>query len=39
MFHMIDMDGSNTQYELNYKKSTISKSMGKPMSPLGRVDY
>lgn len=39
MFHMIDMDGSNTQYELNYKKLTVAKSMSKNSSPLGRMDY
>jgi serine/threonine-protein phosphatase 2A regulatory subunit B len=27
-FHVIDLlDGSNTQYELNYKKQTVAKQM------------
>ena len=40
-FHVIDSnDGNNTQYELNYKRSTIAKQMvpGK-LSPLGKMDY
>ena len=38
---MIDlMDGSNTQFELNYKKQTVMKQMvpGK-VSPLAKMDY
>ena len=38
-FHMIDQDGSNTQYELSYKKSTVARPMVGKSSPLGRVDY
>ncbi len=38
-FHMMDQDGANTQYELNYKKSTIAKQMVGKGSALGRVDY
>jgi hypothetical protein len=39
-FHLIDFDGSNTQYELNYKKNTISKQIvpGKS-APLNKMDY
>ena len=25
--HLLDLDGSNTQYELNFKKTTVSKQM------------
>jgi len=37
---MIDQDGTNTQYELNYKKATISKPIiaGKGVA-LSKVDY
>ena len=38
---MIDlMDGSNTQFELNYKKQTVMKQMvpGK-VSPIAKMDY
>jgi serine/threonine-protein phosphatase 2A regulatory subunit B len=39
-FHLIDADGSNTQYELNYKKTTVSRLMtaGKSAS-VSRMDY
>ncbi len=39
-FHMIDADGTNTQYELNYKKSTICRPMvpGKG-TPISKMDY
>lgn len=40
-FHAIDVkDLSNTQYEINYKKQTISKPMiaGKAV-PLPKMDY
>jgi serine/threonine-protein phosphatase 2A regulatory subunit B len=39
-FHMMDLDGSNTQYELNYKKQTVNKPVvpGK-MSPIAKMDY
>jgi hypothetical protein len=39
-FHLIDTDGANTQYELSYKKATVSKPivLGKG-SPLSKMDY
>lgn len=40
-FHLVDLaDGSNSQYEVNYKKQTTMKPLipGK-MSQLGRMDY
>jgi hypothetical protein len=40
-FHMVDlMDGTNVQYELNYKKNTINKQIfpGKS-SPIAKMDY
>ena len=40
-FHVIDLlDGSNTQYELNYKKQTSFKQIvGGKSSPLTKIDY
>lgn len=39
-FHLIDADGTNTQYELNFKKSTIAKPMvpGKGTA-ISKMDY
>lgn len=39
-FHLIDVDGNNTQYELNFKKTTISRliSPGKG-APISKMDY
>lgn len=39
-FHLIDTDGANTQYELSYKKATVSKPIvtGKG-SALSKIDY
>lgn len=39
-FHLFDFDGSNTQYELNYKKATVSRPMvaGKGVA-LSKMDY
>lgn len=40
-FHAIDVsDSSNTQYEVNYKKQTVSRPMipGKP-TPINKMDY
>jgi hypothetical protein len=38
-FHLADIDGTNMQFELNYKKATLSKNIvGKP-SPFGKIDY
>jgi serine/threonine-protein phosphatase 2A regulatory subunit B len=39
-FHLIDVDGANTQYELSYKKATVSKSIvpGKGAA-LSKMDY
>jgi hypothetical protein len=36
---MLDFDGVNSQYELNYKKSTICKNLGKGLAPLTKIDY
>ncbi len=36
-FHLIDLEGSNTQYELSYKKMTICKAVTK--SPIPKMDY
>ena len=38
-FHMIDQDGANTQYELDYKKRTIARQMTGKGSPVGKLDY
>lgn len=35
----MDSEGSNCQYELNYKKTTICKSIGKNLAPLSKMDY
>ena len=35
---MVDQDGANTQYELNYKKMTIGRQMGKGMA-VGKMEY
>lgn len=39
-FHLIDADGANTQYELNFKKTTVSKQMvaGKSAA-IAKMDY
>jgi len=40
-FHMVDLlDGSNVQYELNYKKNTVNRQMipGKS-TPVAKMDY
>jgi serine/threonine-protein phosphatase 2A regulatory subunit B len=39
-FHLIDADGANTQYELNFKKSTVAKPMvpGKGAA-IAKMDY
>ncbi len=36
-FHLIDLEGSNTQYELSYKKMTVSKAVTK--CPIPKMDY
>jgi len=38
-FHLADQDASNYQYELNYKKMTLSKAVAGKQTPLGKVDY
>ena len=39
-FHLIDtVDGSNTQYELNYKKNTISRAMTSKQPAITKMDY
>jgi serine/threonine-protein phosphatase 2A regulatory subunit B len=39
-FHLIDTaDGSNTQYELNYKKNTISRAMTSKQPAIVKMDY
>ena len=35
---MMDLDGNNSQYELNYKKQTICKNMAKSSMP-SKMDY
>jgi len=38
--HLVDTDGQNTQFELNYKKSTMARLIqGKNNAALSRVDY
>jgi len=40
-FHLVDaVDGANTQYELNYKKTTVSRQIvpGK-VAPIQKMDY
>lgn len=39
-FHLIDADGTNTQYELNFKKTTVSRAMtaGKG-GAISKMDY
>ncbi len=37
-FHVMDFDGSNSQYELSYKKTTVCRSLSKPL-PLTKMDY
>lgn len=40
-FHLVDVaDGTNTQYELNYKKTTVSRQIipGK-VAPIQKMDY
>ena len=38
--HLVDTDGANTQFEMNYKKSTVARSIqGKGNAALPRVDY
>lgn len=32
-------DGVNAQYELNYKKNTLVREMGKASQQLGKLDY
>lgn len=36
---MVDQDSTNMQFELNYKKATISKSIVGKSAPLGKLDY
>lgn len=40
-FHMVDLtDGTNSQYELNYKKQTIVKNMtASKTTPASKMDY
>jgi hypothetical protein len=40
-FHLIDVaDGANTQYELNYKKTTVSKPiLPNKSTPIQKMDY
>ena len=37
--HIVDQDGTNMQYELNYKKSTIGRKIEGKSQPLIRMDY
>ena len=39
-FHMVDLDGINTQYELSYKKITNARQMsGKSTATSSKLDY
>lgn len=39
-FHLIDIDGVNTQYELNFKKTTVSRPMGSGKgNTIPKMDY
>lgn len=38
-FHLLDLEGNNSQYELSYKQSTICKAANKATSPITRLDY
>lgn len=39
-FHLIDTDGANTQFELNFKKTTVAKPMLPGKSPpIAKMDY
>ena len=39
-FHLIDVDGTNTQYEVNYKKATTSRPIVKGSNtPIAKMDY
>lgn len=36
---MMDLEGNNSQYELNSKKQTICKNMTKNTTPANKMDY
>lgn len=36
---MMDLEGNNSQYELNHKKQTICKNMVKNTAPISKMDY
>ena len=36
---MVDQDGANTQYELNYKKSTIAKQIVGKGQAIPKIEY
>lgn len=39
-FHLIDVDGTNTQYQVNYKKTTVSRPIVKGSnSAVAKMDY
>jgi hypothetical protein len=40
-FHLIDVaDGTNTQFEVNYKKTTVMKNLSSgKASPISKMDY
>jgi hypothetical protein len=39
-FHLIDVDGTNTQYEVNYKKTTVSRPIVKGTNiTSAKMDY
>lgn len=38
-FHLVDQDTTNMQFELNYKKSTLSRNIVGKSAPLGKIDY
>jgi serine/threonine-protein phosphatase 2A regulatory subunit B len=37
--HLMDQDGSNSQFELSYKKNTVCRQITGKGTPLGKVDY
>lgn len=38
-FHMLDLEGNNSQYELSYKQTTLCKTANKNTNPIARLDY
>ncbi|MCB0369622.1 MAG: hypothetical protein KDD45_09305 [Bdellovibrionales bacterium] len=36
---MVDQDGTNTQFELSYKKNTVVKQIAGKGTPPAKIDY